>query len=61
MKKALLLVIFLIAGCSKVYDEMHSDTIYHDGSLREYFIHVPENLNENIDLVVVLHILYLLQ
>ena len=55
MKKALLLVIFLIAGCSKVYDEMNLYTIYHDGSLREYFIHVPENLNENIDLVVGLH------
>ena len=55
MKKILLVIIFLIAGCSKVYDEMHSHTIYHDGSLREYYIHVPENLNENIDLVVGLH------
>ena len=52
MKKILLVIIFLIAGCSKVYDEMHSHTIYHDGSLREYYIHVPENLNENIDLVL---------
>jgi len=55
MKKALLLIIFLITGCSKPYDEMNSYTIYHDGSLREYFIHVPENLNENIDLIVGLH------
>ena len=55
MKKILLVIIFLIAGCSKVYDEMHSHTIYHDGSFREYYIHVPENLNENIDLVVGLH------
>ena len=53
MKKVLLVIIFLIAGCSKVYEEMNSFTIYHDGSLREYFIYVPENLNEDIDLVIV--------
>ena len=55
MKKVLLVIIFLLAGCSKAYEEMNSFTIYHDGSLREYFIYVPENLNEDIDLVIGLH------